>query len=220
MEKRRDFSPVLEESIMVDREFSDSQTLERMDTVPLFFQTGYLTIKKRIGDKYQLEIPNNEVKISLSNFLLSRLTDKPEFEVKKHVEGIRRGLEKEDLEDAVYYLKLLFAHITYDTHLPYEAHYHALLQLTLLLMGIPRRSEVHTDKGRTDIVIQLPGLAYVVELKYARGPELLDAALAEGMQQIKSKRYYESELQKGRKVWLLALAVTKGEIKYRMEPGE
>jgi len=80
MEKRRDFSPVFEESFVVNREFSDSQTLERMDTVPLFFQTGYLTIKKRQGDKYLLEIPNKEVKFSLSNFLLSRLTDKPEYE--------------------------------------------------------------------------------------------------------------------------------------------
>ncbi|WP_081164528.1 AAA family ATPase [Niastella populi] len=33
MEKRRDFSPVLEESIIVSREFTDRQTLERMDTV-------------------------------------------------------------------------------------------------------------------------------------------------------------------------------------------
>jgi hypothetical protein len=82
MEKRRDFSPVLEESIPVSREFSDSQMLERMDTVPLFFQTGYLTIKKRAGEKYLLEIPNQEVKLSLSNFLLSRFTDRAEFEVK------------------------------------------------------------------------------------------------------------------------------------------
>lgn len=218
MERRRDFSPVLEESITVDQEFSDSQTLERMDTVPLFFQTGYLTIKNRVGDKYQLEIPNQEVKFSLSNFLLSRLTDKAEYEVKNLVEGFRLGMEKEDLEAAVRDLRLLFAHITYDSHLPYESHYHALLQLTLLLMGIPGRSEVHTDKGRTDMVIQLPGLTYIVELKYARTPELLNAALTDGMEQIKRKRYYEQEIRKGRKVWLVALAVTQGQMIYLAEP--
>ncbi|MHA4807156.1 ATP-binding protein [Flavitalea flava] len=217
MEKRRDFSPVLEQSIIVNREFSDSQTLERMDTVPLFFQTGYLTIKKRVGDNYLLEIPNNEVKLSLSNFLLSRLTDKPEYEVKNHVEGIRRGLEQEDLDGAIKYLGLLLAHLTYDSHLPYEAHYHALLQLTLLLMGIPGQSEVHTDKGRTDLIIKLPGLVYITELKYAKNSELLESALDEGMNQIKDKRYYETELHKGRKVWLLALAVSQGEIKYKAE---
>jgi hypothetical protein len=217
MERRKDFSPVLEETIVVDRTFSDSQTLERMDTVPLFFQTGYLTIKKRVGDKYQLKIPNNEVKISLSNFLLSRLTDRAEYEVKNLVEGFRKGLEQEDLESAVKDLRLLFAHITYDSHLPYEAHYHALLQLTLLLMGIPGRSEVHTDKGRTDMVIQLPGLTYIVELKYTQTPELLEAALDEGMGQIKRKRYYEREIRKGRKVWLFALAITQGQIAYRAE---
>ncbi len=218
MEQRRDFSPVLAESITVDQEFSDSQTLERMDTVPLFFQTGCLTIKKRVGEKYQLEIPNQEVKLSLSNFLLSRLTDRAEYEVKNLVEGIRQGLEQEDLEAAIRDLRLLFAHITYDSHLPYEAHYHALLQLTLLLMGIPGRSEVHTDKGRTDMVIQLPGLTYIIGLKYAQSPELLEAALAEGMDQIKRKRYYEPEIRKGRKVWLLALAITQGQITYRAEP--
>ncbi len=218
MEKRRDFSPVLKERIIVDRTFSDSQTLERMDTVPLFFQTGYLTIKKRVGEKYQLEIPNQEVKLSLSNFLLSRLTDRAEYEVKNLVEGIRQGLEQEDLEAAIRDLRLQFAHITYDSHLPYEAHYHALLQLTLLLMGIPGRSEIHTDKGRTDMVIQLPGLTYIIELKYAQTPELLEAALTEGMEQIKRKRYYEPEIRKGRKAWLLALAITQGQITYRAEP--
>ena len=218
MEQRRDFSPILEESITVDQEFSDSQTLERMDTVPLFFQTGYLTIKKRVGEKYQLEIPNQEVKLSLSNFLLSRLTDRAEYEVKNLVEGIRQGLEQEDLEAAISDLRLLFAHITYDSHLPYEAHYHALLQLTLLLMGIPGRSEVHTDKGRTDMVIHLPRLTYIIELKYAQTSELLEAALIEGMEQIKRKRYYEPEIRKGRKVWLLALAITQGQIIYRTEP--
>ncbi len=219
MEQRRDFSPVLEESITVDQEFSDSQTqtLERMDTIPLFFQTGYLTIKKRVEDKYQLEIPNNEVKISLSNFLLSRLTDKAEYEVRNLVEGFRKGLEQQDLEEAIRYLRLLFAHITYDTHLPYEAHYHALLQLTLLLMGIPGRSEVHTDKGRPDMIIRLPGLTYITELKYTPTPEQLEAALVEGMEQIKRKRYYEREIEKGRKVWLLALAITQGQIEYRAE---
>lgn len=218
MEKRRDFSPVMEESIAVSREFSDRQTLERMDTVPLFFQTGYLTIKKRMGEKYLLEMPNQEVKISLSNFLLSRLTDKAEYEVKNLVEGILQGLKKEDLEAAVNDLRLLFAHITYDSHLPYEAHYHALLQLTLLLMGIPGRSEVHTDKGRIDTVIQLPGLTYVVELKYAQTPDSLKNALIEGMEQIHRKRYYERETRKGRKVWLLALAVTQGQMIYHAEP--
>jgi hypothetical protein len=57
-------------------------------------------------------------------------------------------------------------------------------------MGIPGRFEVHTDKGRTDMVIQLPGLTYIIELKYAQTPELLEAALAEGMEQIKRKRYF------------------------------
>jgi hypothetical protein len=84
-------------------------------------------------------------------------------------------------------------------------------------MGIPGRSEVHTDKGRPDLIIRLPGLSYVVELKYARTPELLEAALEEGMGQIKRKRYYETEIQKGRKVWLLALAITQGQVIYRAE---
>jgi len=106
MEQRKDFSPVLDQAIIVDRTFSDTQTLERMDTVPLFFQTGYLTIKERVGEKYRLEIPNQEVKLSLSNFLLSRLTDRPEYEVKNLVEGIRQGLEQEDLEAAIRYLPL------------------------------------------------------------------------------------------------------------------
>lgn len=218
MEQRRDFSPVLEASITVDQEFSDSQTLERMDTVPLFFQTGYLTIKRRVGEKYQLEIPNQEVRLSLSNFLLSRFTDKAEFEVKNLVEGIYRGLEQEDLESAIRNLRLLFAHITYDSHLPYEAHYHALLHLTFLLMGIPVQSEVHTDKGRADIVIQLPKLAFIIELKYAQTKELLESSLTEAMEQIKVKRYYETEIGKGKKVWLLALALTQGQITYYAEP--
>jgi len=69
-------------------------------------------------------------------------------------------------------------------------------------MGIPGRSEVHTYKGRIDTVIQLPGRTYIVELKYAQTVELLETALAEGMEQINRKQYYEGEIRKGRKIWL------------------
>ncbi len=217
MAERGDFTPVLKDELVVSRTFSSSQALEEMDTIALFFQTGYLTIKKQIGDSYQLEIPNNEVRFSLSNFLLPRMTGKTRYEVKTLVDGFRRGLEQEDQETAIGNLRLLFAHITYDTHLPYEAHYHALLQMTLLLMGISGQAEVHTDKGRPDMIIQLPGLTYVTELKYTATPEELEVALAEGMAQIHRNRYYETAIGKGKKVWLLALAVTKGQLAYSAE---
>ncbi len=217
MAERGDFTPVLKDELLVSRMFSGSQALEEMDTVALFFQTGYLTIKKQIGDSYRLEIPNNEVRYSLYNFLLPRMTGKTKYEVKGLVDGFRRALEQEDPAAAVGNLRLLFAHITYDTHLPYEAHYQALLQMALLLMGVSQQSEVHTDKGRPDCIIWLPGLTYVTELKYAAEPKDLDAALVEGMAQIHRNRYYETSISKGRKIWLLALAVTKGEMAYQAE---
>lgn len=122
-----------------------------------------------------MEIPNQEVRLSLSNFLLSRFTGKAEFEVKNLVEGIYRGLEQEDLESAIRNLRLLFAHIAYDS---------------------PTSSK----------------------LKYAQTKELLESSLTEAMEQIKVKRYYETEIGKGKKVWLLALALTQGQITYHAEP--
>jgi len=54
-------------------------------------------------------------------------------------------------------------------------------------------------------------------LKYAQTPELLETALAEGMEQINRKRYYEREVGKGRNVWLLVLAVAQGQMIYHAE---
>jgi hypothetical protein len=85
-------------------------------------------------------------------------------------------------------------------------------------MGIPVQSEVHTDKGRADVIIQLPKLAYIIELKYAQTKELLESSLTDAIEQIKLKRYYETEIGKGKKVWLLALAITQGQIAYHAEP--
>ncbi len=71
MQERNDLSPVLKEEMIQYVGFTDQQSLEKLDLVPLLFQTGYLTVKSIDNDEvYHLVIPNQEVRAALTQSLL------------------------------------------------------------------------------------------------------------------------------------------------------
>ena len=62
--------------------------------------------------------------------------------------------------------------------------------------GVTANGEVHTNKGRSDVVVQFPGQVIVLEFKYARESSRVNGARREGEQQIAEKNYtrpYEAE---------------------------
>jgi hypothetical protein len=218
MQERNDLSPVLEEEMIQYVGFTDQQSLEKLALVPLLFQTGYLTVKSIDNDEvYHLVIPNLEVRAALTQSLLAYATGESGSEVRLFARHIYDHFAQGNVEGAIERLRTLFAGITYTAHVPYEAHYHALFQLTMKLIGIHHQAEVLTDKGRIDSVLKFPDRTYVIELKYARDEQGLNQALDDALRQINEKGYYEPYREPGKPLHLLAIAFTKGKMVYRSE---
>ncbi|MDR0617287.1 MAG: PD-(D/E)XK nuclease domain-containing protein [Endomicrobium sp.] len=72
------------------------------------------------------------------------------------------------------------------------------------MSGYEVEGEVHTDKGRIDVVIKGKGRVVVVEIKYAKGKEAeVESKIEEAMRQIRETKYYEKS--KSKEVSLLAI---------------
>ena len=156
------------------------------DPVPLFYQSGYLTIKSydRRFDSYELGFPNEEVKYGFLNSLVpSVLGSRAKWNPKLLINLIIH-LEAGELDLFFNSLEELFASIPYpeDKAPKYEKEWSRQLFLILSLMGEYTSCEVHMATGRADCVVKTPDYIYVFEF-------MLDKSVEEAMSQIDDKGY-------------------------------
>ena len=156
------------------------------DPVPLFYQSGYLTIKSydRRFDSYELGFPNEEVKYGFLNSLVpSVLGSRAKWNPKLLINLIIH-LEAGELDLFFNSLEELFASIPYpeDKAPKYEKEWSRQLFLILSLMGEYTSCEVHMATGRADCVVKTPDYIYVFEF-------MLDKSEEEAMSQIDDKGY-------------------------------
>lgn len=172
-----------------------SYDIERLQLIPLMFQTGYLTLKSydEIGEIYTLDFPNKEVRKSYLEVLLDAYT---EYQEDKRgivlVNEIRKSLSIGNLEHLQSILNSLFKSIPYTLWQKENEHfYHAIIHLTFKLLGIYVDSEVQTSDGRMDVLVRLPNYVYCFEFK-------LDETADEALQQIRNKGYLTPYLHEGK----------------------
>jgi Holliday junction resolvase-like predicted endonuclease len=193
---------------------------EEMEPTSLLFQTGYLTIKgkeeRRKGSyAYKLEFPNYEVKRAFLTKLVAVCARKTQKDTEGIRDKIKEAIKKEEREKLEESLRELYANIPYDLHIGKEAYYHSLFLLTMNLVGYEVEGEVHTDKGRIDVVLKKEKSIVVVETKYGKDKHI-SKMLKEAMEQIRGNKYYEKYI--GNKVSLLAIVIgEKKEIRCRFE---
>jgi hypothetical protein len=201
---------LLEETQMQDSEFSsfDYQTL---DTKLLLFQTGYLTVKNTAmvpfsGQlSYSLGIPNEEVRRSLLEHLVSSFTAYPISAAATMRDRMLQQLFDGKISAFEASMRELFARIPYQLHIPREAYYHSLFLLWLNLLGFTVEAEIPTDKGRIDAVWTWEDRVVIAELKYA-AEGALEPLLEDALSQIRERRYHERYAGGGRRIAMLALA--------------
>ena len=153
----------------------------------LLFQTGYLTIKSIApdGDVYELSYPNREVKASLLDGLLSTYREIPSEDSAALVTDIKTALNSGDIKGLTVQLNTLIASIPYDHwNAKTESIFTVLTVLTFKLVGIYVYTEVHSSRGRCDVLVKTDKYIYVMELK-------LDGTAGEALAQIKSKGYLQ-----------------------------
>ncbi|SEN01546.1 PD-(D/E)XK nuclease superfamily protein [bacterium A37T11] len=222
LDKFSDYSPILADENRVERGFEDTQSLENMQLLPLFFQTGYLTIKESlVGDpyyKYVLKVPNEEVRKALLETLVTYFVKLPRrSDLLVLGQNLADAFEKGDTAAAIKYLNVLYSHASYHQCIYSEGYYHNLFEIFSKFAGIDLLIESRTDIGRVDSVLRFPDRTYIIEMKYAAEQNDLPTAAATALDQIKQKNYQLPYLHQGKTVHLLGLAFTKGGIGYEEE---
>ena len=157
---------------------------EQLDSItPLLYQSGYLTIKKydRKSELYSLGIPNNEVRIGLMNSLLPVYAEK-RIKWKSLLSKMRDFITENDMDGAIRFLQTFLDTVPYCDNANSEGHYQQMLYIIFSLMGFYLDVEVHTAKGRVDLVLHAPQALYIIEIKLNKSAE-------EAMEQIELKQY-------------------------------
>ncbi len=142
-----------------------------LDNIPLddlLYHSGYLTIKSYypLHDVAKFVYPNSEVQDSMEFYLLSTKLHIHENEVNPALKNIRNALQSCNLELFCKTLETIFAHIPYNLHIKQERYYHSILQSIMILVGKEVQSEILTDKGRIDMVIETDTRTYLFEFKF------------------------------------------------------
>ena len=157
----------------------------------LLYMTGYLTTaQKPSGGRYELRIPNREVRQIYMQQVLSWFNHKVESETDK-LTNLYAAFETGDTETIKEILdeQLLDTVSFYDAH---ESFYHGfLLALLSTCANWNVSSNIETGKGRSDIIAGRKDrkVGFVVEVKDVKDEEKLDAACEAALRQIDERDY-------------------------------
>ena len=170
----------------------------------LMFQTGYLTITGHDAqrDVYYLGYPNHEVRTAAQNYLLAIFTNTDAAEIENTAAQLWEAWNNSNIDKAMMLLRILYSKVPYPLHVKLESFYHSLLQMICTTANIKTQSEYHTSHGRVDLVMDLPKVIYIVEVKLNESAQI-------ALQQIIDKRYYEPFVNSGKPIILLGLNFSK-----------
>ncbi|MEM9884624.1 MAG: AAA family ATPase [Bacteroidota bacterium] len=199
------------EGIKVNDLVGSSLQLKEFPLLPILYQTGYLAMRSKEWDGFQivycLDYPNFEVKHSFLTFLTAAFKRKDEFVIQNERLHLRDTLLEERVEDFVKRLQSFLADIPARLHLPKEAYYHSLVYLVLRIIGFQLILEKETDKGRIDAVLELNDKIYIIEFKFGLQTKVkkVETLSRNALKQIQDKKYYEAYLSSGKRILLLGL---------------
>ena len=157
----------------------------------LLYMTGYLTVADYPdGNRYELKIPNYEVRQIFTQQVLEWFNDKARAETDKLSE-LYTAFETGDAATITEFLnsQLLDTVSFYDAH---ESFYHGFLLALLSTCANWRvTSNAETGKGRSDIIVERKDrkIGFVVEVKDVKDEGKLDNACEVAMKQIEEKDY-------------------------------
>ena len=161
---------------------------EAADPTPLFYQSGYLTIKSwnQRQRSFKLGFPNAEVKFGFLNSLAPsylHVEDKP---APFNIDLLDDAVEEGDTDGMCKWFTALFALLPYptgaDKEIITEQNFQNVIFMALTMMGKYARTEVHSAKGRADCILETDDYVYVFEFKR-------DVSAAEALKQIEEQGY-------------------------------
>lgn len=215
---RSEFDLLELQNLWVDRARMESK-FDKTDSIPLLFQTGYLTIVEVERDEngstiYRLGIPNGEVREALVNSLIPKYMGISESDFLVKSRELKRMFISGDVKGWIEELKALIAKVPYRLFNPgkhtteeektqsiirLEKTYHIIVQMIFQMLSLDSQSEISVSGGSIDMVATTDRYVYVMEFK-------LDGSSEEALQQIDSKGYALSWVTDNRTVYKIGIA--------------
>lgn len=189
--------------IKVNRSKLENMEVTKLELIPVMFQTGYLTIVKKIKEsieheKFMVDYPNKDVRHSFLDHLMQNFSN----ENPRLIDYIIQALQNKEIDQALEYMKSIFASIPYNNFdYERESSYHTVIHVILFLILDNIGDQVQTNIGRIDQVIETDKYIYILEFKM----EDAQNALA----QIHEKRYYERYKIKNKQIILVGVSFSK-----------
>jgi hypothetical protein len=203
---RREYDITELEELKGSLDVLESYEPDSLDVVALLFQTGYITLKERIGEmRYILGYPNYEVKRSFLEHILKYMTGGKRS--RGYIDDMYSSLLKGDVDRFMELMRSLFASIPYDITdkvSDREQHYQSLMYLVLALLGVDVRGEVRTNRGRIDLVVEIGDVVWVIEAKI-RGSSV------DALRQIEGRGYVERYVGRGKRVKKIGIVFDVGD---------
>jgi len=182
----------------------NSVEIEKAMPENFLFQTGYLSLRSEIAGELFLDYPNIEVLEAMSELVAQNILE----DIGENFTYCRRdlftALTKMNYSNVIDVFNRLLAGIPYDDYLaaakqsisdndydikPQEWLYRSNIMSFLRGCGVLVFAEMHTNKGRSDIVLSHKGKTWVIELKVAYEGESPAKKAEEALQQIINKNY-------------------------------
>lgn len=158
---------------------------ENMTTaLPLLYQSGYLTIKHYdpMIDLYTLGYPNEDVRTGMVRSLAANYLTPAEGTNSSFVIKFVKAVIADDMEQALTLMRAYLAGVSYRLSNKTERDVQTIFYLVFSLIGSFIKVEEESAHGRADVVITLPSVVYVIELKF-------DGSADAALRQIDEKGY-------------------------------
>ncbi len=186
--------------------------IDHMATEALLFQTGYLTIHQTEprGSRtyYRLGYPNQEVRQSLNESLLNRLTKSPAQQV-EYIARLYDLLLVNDFGGLENLFKAFFASIPYQWHTKndiadYEGYYASVFYSYFASLGLDITVEDSSSHGRLDMAVRFNDNIYLFEFKVVESD-----SEGIGLTQLRARHYADKYRDAGLPIHLIATTFSK-----------
>ena len=194
--------------------FLNPTNLDTMDIRVLLYQTGYLTLDKTDNDIIYLKFPNHEIIDSFKTLYFGRVfkdTDKRAALKARKIDTLTTS------RDIVDYFNRILNAVDYELYpLTQESAVTNSLFMFFNGYGLTHTNvNVHSSKGRADLIIDDEKRRIVCEFKYAKENDNAESLLKEACEQIAAREYGETE-PKPQELLKLALVFSEKERKFTL----
>ena len=169
-------------------DFKNPTSLTSINQNVLMCQTGYLTLRSPVYSKgfMTLGIPNSEVYNALLSLMALNIFDDTKLEnVNEQILS-----QSKDVGEIIELFNTVLNTVSYDNYpISSEAVVQQLLYMYLKGICNSVSAELHSSKGRADLVIEADNRRIVFEFKYAKNEIEAKVKLSEAIEQIKTRDY-------------------------------